>query len=64
MLDKASSLGLTVIRTWAFSEKFGNNALQPGPYQLNENVAQALDWVVYQVLTFKLDNDKNIYPWI
>ena len=41
--------GQTVLRTWAYSEKFGSNALQPGPYQINDRVAEALDWVVYQV---------------
>lgn len=41
--------GQTVLRTWAYSEKFGSDALQPGPYQINERVAEALDWVIYQV---------------
>lgn len=49
VLDEMRDSGQTVLRTWAYSEKFGSDALQPGPYQINDRVAEALDWVIYQV---------------
>ena len=49
ILDKAKGLGLTVVRTWAFSDgPLQWNALQRAPGEYDENTFAALDWVVHQ----------------
>ncbi|URE12491.1 Mannan endo-1,4-beta-mannosidase [Musa troglodytarum] len=44
-LSDATAAGLTVCRTWAFNDG-GNSPLQSSPGVYNENVFQALDFVV------------------
>ncbi|KAF6163457.1 hypothetical protein GIB67_029306 [Kingdonia uniflora] len=44
--QQASSSGMNVARTWAFSDGGGSNALQLTPGSYNENMFRALDFVV------------------
>uniref|UniRef100_A0A7N0V0H2 mannan endo-1,4-beta-mannosidase n=1 Tax=Kalanchoe fedtschenkoi TaxID=63787 RepID=A0A7N0V0H2_KALFE len=44
--QEAKQCGLTLARTWAFSDGPGYASLQPSPGQYNENVFQGLDFVV------------------
>ena len=46
--DAAQSLGLNVVRTWAFCDGPRQGALQPTPGVLDERVAVALDGVLMQ----------------
>ena len=49
ILDKAKALGLTVLRTWAFSDgPLQWNALQRQPGVYDENTFAALDFVIHQ----------------
>ena len=49
VLDKAASLGLTVLRTWAFSDGAQQwRALQRSPGVYDENTFAGLDFVVHQ----------------
>lgn len=45
-LDAIQRTGCTVIRTWAFNDGSGWNALQTAPGVYDENVFRGLDWVV------------------
>ncbi|KAJ6818581.1 mannan endo-1,4-beta-mannosidase 6-like [Iris pallida] len=47
MLRRGSAMGMTVCRTWAFADG-GPNALQVSPGRLDEDVFQALDYVIYE----------------
>jgi hypothetical protein len=50
VLDKAAALGLTVLRTWAFSDGPGQwRALQRAPGVYDENTFAGLDFVIHQV---------------
>eukprot|EP01023_Acetabularia_acetabulum_P009607 TRINITY_DN14336_c0_g1_i7.p1 TRINITY_DN14336_c0_g1~~TRINITY_DN14336_c0_g1_i7.p1 ORF type:complete len:424 (+),score=24.37 TRINITY_DN14336_c0_g1_i7:542-1813(+) len=46
-LSAAQSMGLTVIRTWAFSDGPRWNSLQPEAGVFSEQVFRGLDWVIY-----------------
>jgi hypothetical protein len=49
VLDKAQALGLTVLRTWAFSDGPGQwRALQRAPGVYDENTFAGLDFVIHQ----------------
>jgi hypothetical protein len=50
VLDEAESLGLNVIRVWAFQDQWweGERALQPGPEVYNERFLVALDGLLAQ----------------
>jgi len=49
VLDKAASLGLTVLRTWAFSDGPDSyRALQRAPGQYNNHTFEGLDFVISQ----------------
>ncbi|KAI3464262.1 hypothetical protein Pfo_020925 [Paulownia fortunei] len=50
---EAAAAGLTVCRTWAFSDG-GNQALQISPGVYDENVFQALDFVVSQAAKYNV----------
>ncbi|CAO2204277.1 unnamed protein product [Urochloa humidicola] len=45
-LSQAAAAGLSVARTWAFSDGGGSNALQYSPGRYNENTFQGLDFVL------------------
>ncbi|KIZ00565.1 Mannan endo-1,4-beta-mannosidase 1 [Monoraphidium neglectum] len=47
-LDACQRLGFSVIRTWAFNDGGGWNALQTAPGVYDENVFRGLDWVIAQ----------------
>ncbi|WOL17198.1 mannan endo-1,4-beta-mannosidase 6 [Canna indica] len=47
MLRRGRAMGMSVCRTWAFSDG-GPNALQISPSRFDERVFQALDFVIYQ----------------
>jgi mannan endo-1,4-beta-mannosidase len=46
VLDEAVLMGMTVVRTWAFNDGDGWNALQTAPRVYDENVFEGLDYVV------------------
>lgn len=46
MFETAAEMGLTVCRTWAFSDGGGANALQLSPGKFDDRVFQALDRVI------------------
>ena len=47
ILDDCQQLGLTVVRTWAFSEE-GDVVMHPRPGVTNDHVLRALDFVIYE----------------
>ncbi|CAL9109445.1 unnamed protein product [Musa acuminata var. zebrina] len=47
MLRRGRSLGMSVCRTWAFSDG-GANALQISPGRFDERIFQALDFVIHE----------------
>ncbi len=46
VLEESAAMGLTVIRTWAFNDGTGWNALQTAPGVYDETVFQGLDYVL------------------
>ncbi|OMO64742.1 Glycoside hydrolase, family 5 [Corchorus olitorius] len=48
MLQRGAQMGLTVCRTWAFSDGDGPNALQTSPGVFNERVFKGLDYVIVE----------------
>jgi mannan endo-1,4-beta-mannosidase len=48
VLDGAVRLGYSVLRTWAFNDGGGCNALQTAPGVYDERVFAALDWLLQQ----------------
>ncbi|CAK7345090.1 unnamed protein product [Dovyalis caffra] len=48
MLKRGAQMGLTVCRTWAFSDGFGPDALQVSPGVFNERVFRGLDYVIIE----------------
>ncbi|CAM8979541.1 unnamed protein product [Rhodiola kirilowii] len=48
MMKQGSELGLTVCRTWAFSDGDGANALQKRPGVFDERVFKGLDYVIVE----------------
>ncbi|WRX26176.1 Glycoside hydrolase [Theobroma cacao] len=48
MLQRGAQMGLTVCRTWAFSDGNGPNALQISPGVFNERVFRGLDYVIVE----------------
>ncbi|KAJ6967692.1 hypothetical protein NC653_035805 [Populus alba x Populus x berolinensis] len=48
MLKRGSQMGLTVCRTWAFSDGHGPDALQVSPGVFNERVFKGLDYVIVE----------------
>ncbi|CAI9755094.1 unnamed protein product [Fraxinus pennsylvanica] len=48
MLKKGAEMGMTVCRTWAFSDGARPNDLQTQPGVFNERVFKGLDYVVYE----------------
>ncbi|KDP37779.1 hypothetical protein JCGZ_06458 [Jatropha curcas] len=67
MLKKGAELGLTVCRTWAFSDGNGSSALQVSPGVFNERVFQGLDYVIVEArkhhirLILSLVNNLNAF---
>ncbi|KAL3850921.1 hypothetical protein ACJIZ3_012803 [Penstemon smallii] len=67
MLKKGSQMGLTVCRTWAFSDGPGSADLQIRPGVFNERVFKALDYVLVEArrhrirLILSLVNNLNAY---
>ncbi|KAF4399538.1 hypothetical protein G4B88_022621 [Cannabis sativa] len=54
MLRMGAQMGLTVCRTWAFSDGYGSSALQTSPGVFNERVFRALDYVIVEARKNKL----------
>ncbi|KAJ6700376.1 MANNAN ENDO-14-BETA-MANNOSIDASE 6 [Salix purpurea] len=48
MLKRGAQMGLTVCRTWAFSDGRGADALQVSPGLFNERVFRGLDYVIVE----------------
>ncbi|KAJ6921714.1 hypothetical protein NC652_015601 [Populus alba x Populus x berolinensis] len=48
MLKRGAQMGLTVCRTWAFSDGRGPDALQVSPGLFNERVFRGLDYVIVE----------------
>ncbi|XP_073261193.1 mannan endo-1,4-beta-mannosidase 5 isoform X2 [Populus alba] len=48
MLKRGSQMGLTVCRTWAFSDGHGPDALQVSPGVFNERVFKGLDYMIVE----------------
>lgn len=48
VLQSASQMGLKVIRTWAFNDGKGHNALQTDPGVYDERVFQGLDYLIWK----------------
>jgi mannan endo-1,4-beta-mannosidase len=48
VLDGALRAGFTVLRTWAFNDGDGWNALQTAPGVYDERVFAGLDWLLQQ----------------
>jgi len=48
VLEEASAMGLRVVRTWAFNDGNGWNALQTSPGVYDEAVFQGLDYVLHK----------------
>ncbi len=48
MLDGAARAGCSLLRTWAFNDGGGWNALQTAPGVYDERVFAALDWLLQQ----------------
>ncbi|KAJ6380570.1 hypothetical protein OIU77_029462 [Salix suchowensis] len=48
MFKRGAQMGLTVCRTWAFSDGRGANALQVSPGLFNERVFRGLDYVIVE----------------
>ncbi|XP_065852964.1 mannan endo-1,4-beta-mannosidase 6-like [Euphorbia lathyris] len=67
MLKRGAQLGLTVCRTWAFSDGPAPNALQVSPGVFNQRVFQALDFVIVEArkhhirLILSLVNNLNAF---
>lgn len=52
--QEASKYGLTLARTWAFSDGPGSSSLQTYPGQYNEPVFQGLDFVIGEASKYKI----------
>ncbi|KAL2483850.1 Mannan endo-beta-1 [Forsythia ovata] len=67
MLKRGAEMGMTVCRTWAFSDGARPNDLQTQPGVFNENVFKGLDYVVYEArkhrirLILSLVNNLNAF---
>ncbi|KAK6932822.1 Glycoside hydrolase, family 5 [Dillenia turbinata] len=67
MLKRGSQMGMSVCRTWAFSDGDGPNALQISPGVFNERVFQGLDYVIVEArkhgirLILSLVNNLNAF---
>ncbi|KAF2305448.1 hypothetical protein GH714_005410 [Hevea brasiliensis] len=67
MLKRGSQMGLTVCRTWAFSDGHGPNGLQLSPGVFNERAFQGLDFVIVEArkhgirLILSLVNNLNAF---
>ncbi|XP_073152465.1 mannan endo-1,4-beta-mannosidase 6-like [Henckelia pumila] len=67
MLKRGAEMGLSVCRTWAFSDGSGPNALQIKPGVFNERVFKALDFVLVEArrhrvrLILSLVNNLNAF---
>eukprot|EP00257_Ricinus_communis_P005881 XP_002520563.2 mannan endo-1,4-beta-mannosidase 6 [Ricinus communis] len=67
MLKRGAQMGLTVCRTWAFSDGNAPNALQLSPGVFNERVFQGLDYVIVEArknrirLILSLVNNLNAF---
>ncbi|PON91352.1 1,4-alpha-glucan-branching enzyme [Trema orientale] len=67
MLKMGAQMGLTVCRTWAFSDGDGPSALQTSPGVFNEIVFRALDYVIVEArknrirLILSLVNNLNAF---
>jgi|GEM_PF-741903 len=48
VLEEAASMGLRVVRTWAFNDGSGWNALQTAPGVYDETVFRGLDYVLHR----------------
>uniref|UniRef100_A0A1D1XIE5 mannan endo-1,4-beta-mannosidase n=1 Tax=Anthurium amnicola TaxID=1678845 RepID=A0A1D1XIE5_9ARAE len=48
MMRRGREMGMDVCRTWAFSDGSGGGALQISPGRFDEQVFQALDYVIYE----------------
>ncbi|KAJ4826692.1 Mannan endo-1,4-beta-mannosidase 6 [Turnera subulata] len=67
MLKKGAQMGMSVCRTWAFSDGSGPNGLQLSPGVFNERVFRGLDYVIVQArkngvrLILSLVNNLNAF---
>ncbi|CAK9156848.1 unnamed protein product [Ilex paraguariensis] len=67
MMKRGDEMGLSVCRTWAFSDGDGPNALQSSPGVFNERVFRGLDYVIVEArkhrirLIFSLVNNLNAF---
>ncbi|KAL8461572.1 hypothetical protein ACS0TY_032888 [Phlomoides rotata] len=67
MLKRGAQMGLTVCRTWAFSDGPGPNSLQLRPGVFNQRLFKALDYVIVEArkqgirLILSLVNNLNAY---
>ncbi|KAJ8770545.1 hypothetical protein K2173_018036 [Erythroxylum novogranatense] len=67
MFKRGAQMGLTVCRTWAFSDGHGPNDLQVSPGVFNERVFRALDFVIVEArrhrirLILSLVNNLNAF---
>jgi len=67
MFNKAAQMGLTVCRTWAFSDGPGPNSLQISPGVFNQRVLKGLDYVIVEArkngirLILSLVNNLNAF---
>ncbi|GAB4826511.1 hypothetical protein Ancab_033407 [Ancistrocladus abbreviatus] len=67
MLKRGAQMGLTVCRTWAFSDGPGSNSLQISPGVFNERVFKGLDYVIVEArknrirLILSLVNNLNAF---
>ncbi|GLT41356.1 hypothetical protein SLA2020_154270 [Shorea laevis] len=67
MLKKGAEMGMTVCRTWAFSDGSGPNSLQMAPGVFNERVFRGLDYVIVEArkhgirLILSLVNNLNAF---
>lgn len=67
MFNRAAQMGLTVCRTWAFSDGPGPNSLQISPGVFNQRVLKGLDYVIVEArkngirLILSLVNNLNAF---
>ena len=54
VLKTASANGIKVIRTWAFNEGDGKNAIRNSPYGYNASGLEALDYVIYSASKYNI----------
>ncbi|GAB3839151.1 glycoside hydrolase 5 family protein [Kribbella italica] len=48
MLNNAKAMSLEVVRAWAFFDGEGEGALQPAPYEYDDDAFDALDYTIYK----------------